>query len=162
MRKQDERYQLHNRPVYDMKSCDFSNEPIVFFDEPVGVLSKFGLMRTWHDTNAEIACEMLGDFEVKSINVFQWLSLGTRSIEQKDLAIGDIIVELLIGSWRPFQLPMRWFMRSHGRPYSFEPYTLTITRQLNYCVRLTPSEPGKSLMGFVMVTLDGAYKTPVA
>lgn len=162
MRKQDEQYMLFNRPVYDYKSCDFSGPPIVFFDEPVGVKNKIGLERTWHDTNVEIACQMSGDFEVTSINVFHWLKGTGDSVLNTEIAAGDIIVEMLIGSWRPFQLPMRWFMERHGQPYSFEPHTLTIPRLLNYCVRLTPNEPGKSLMGFVMVTLDGAYKTPVA
>lgn len=161
MREQHEQYELYNRPLYDFKSCDFSANHVHFFDVPLGAEDDTGAKRTPHETNLEIANQMPYDFELRSINVRPMLKYGVAALNA-ELVIGEILVELLIGSWRPFQLPLRWFVESLGRPYSFEPYPFLIVKNQNFCVRLTPTDIGKSLMGFVMVTLDGAYKCPIA
>lgn len=163
MKDQSEQYQLFNRPLYDLVPCDFSYGPVRFFQKPVGTIG-YGVTRTYHDTNLEIANQMPNDFEVISINVFYWLrNPNSKRLGCDDsFAIGDILVEFLIGSWCPFQLPMRWFVESLGCPYRFEPEHLVILKNQNFCVTLKPSDRGKDLIGRVMVTLDGLYKTPTA
>lgn len=150
-------YHNYKRPYYHIKGVDFKEGNIDFFDLAIGQEKEDGELVTRYETNIEIPCQTVGEFQLQAINV-RW-DMYDATGKKHDSC--DALVRFLIGSWQPFELPLWWF---RGAPYYFtgSASPIIIQEQQNFVVTVKPSVLARGLHGTIGIILDGLYKTPVA